>query len=162
MSTANIDNVQYILSDETVQVPQSINDVVIHQQPQTSAQINTRTIQYSSPYSALLSSLNQNNEIIPVPVVCDSKYSHQSYPNNPYDISEYKSWSVFNTIFCCAVIGGYALYMSCTITKKKRQGDFIRARSYSKLVAKLNVIATISGICMFTLGALRVFGLIVM
>jgi len=162
MSTANIDDVQYVLSNQTVQVPQPTNDVVTHQQPQTSAQINTRTMQYSSPYSTLLSSLNQNNETIPVPVVCDSKYSHQSYPDDGFDISEYKAWSVFNVIFCCAVIGGYSLYMSCAITEKKRQGDFIRARSYSKLVAKLNVIATISGICMFTLGALRVFGLIVM
>jgi len=160
MSTVNIDDLQYVPSDQTVQVPPSNNDTVIYQLPFNSAQINTQVMQNLSPYPPMISSYNENSEIMAAAVVYDPRYSHQSFSGNILDIWEYKKWSIFNMIFCCAIVGGCALHMSCMIKKKKRHGDLLRAQSYSRLAALLNVVATFSGIFAFTIATLRFFSYI--
>jgi hypothetical protein len=97
-----------------------------------------------------------------VAIVHDPKFNQQSFPGNIYEIHEYQLWSIFNLIFCCIILGIFALHMSCTTKKKKRQGNFIHAKAFSKLAALLNVIATFSGIIIYTIVAIRFIGYIAM
>jgi hypothetical protein len=155
MSTINNDDIQIVPSNEHAQ---STTDVVVtHQPTSTSVQINTQTIPNSLQYP--LSSLN---ETMPITVVYDPKTNPQSLRHAILEIREFTTWSIFNMIFCCIILGAFALHMSCTIKKRKRHGNLIQARDFSKLAVLLNIIATVSGILMYTLAILRYTGRIIM
>ncbi len=155
MSTVNIDDLQCISSDEHIQSSQLNNIVVTHQFPSNSIQINTQDMQNPS---RMLSSFNGDSEIMSIAVVYDRTSSHQSFTSNIREVREYTIWSIFTTLFCCFLIGGFAFHTSCCTKKKKHRGHLILAQNFSKMTILLNIVATISGLIIFTLVILRYTG----
>ncbi len=152
MSIVNADDVP---SDGTV--PTSQPDHLAITSPD-SVQIHREAMPNCSLDPTMLRSFNQNSEIMPVVVIYDSKYGEHSFSGNVDDVHDYTIWSILNTIFCCLLIGIFALYMSHATRMRKRHGYYCRARSASKITALLNITATLCGILIVTLAFLRYFG----
>ncbi len=91
-------------------------------------------------------------------VVHNPRNGPYSSSDNIPDIYQYTTWSVFNILFCCCIIGVCALYMSCETKRKKNYRDFIGAQNTSKIAAILNTVATLSGIITLTLVTLQAAG----
>jgi hypothetical protein len=149
MSTVDID----IPSDEHVQIARPTSILMTHQLPSNSIQINTQ---------AMLSSLPQNSELMPIAVIYDRTSPHQSFTSNIREVPEYTLWSIFNVLFGCFILGILAFIASCCTKKKKHRGHLIRAQSFSKIAIILNTVATTSGLMILTLVMLRYSGLIAM
>jgi hypothetical protein len=61
-------------------------------------------------------------------------------------ISEYMGWSIFNILFCCVILGGFACMKSRETRDRKRFGDLQGALKASKSAKTLNIWATVIGI----------------
>lgn len=151
MSVINLDNLATIPENE------SETNVMIHQPLSSSIQIKTEEIENSLQNPTIISSLNDDSDIIPVAI------SYNRRMNSPlssriFQIREYKLWSCLTTIFCCFIIGIFAIQMSCATRKNKRLGNSVKARDFSKLTFLLNIIAMMSGLMIFVITGLRYTG----
>ena len=71
-------------------------------------------------------------------------------------ISDYRSWSIFNILFCCFILGILACLKSQETERRKRLGDLQGALNSSKSAKSFNICATVIGIGIFTtFGILR-------
>ncbi|CAF1448180.1 unnamed protein product [Rotaria sp. Silwood1] len=154
MSSVNINNEENVSSNETVQSQQTTHSVTIHPPQSQSTQSSENYFQYPMTPSVYY----HTNEIMPGTLVHDARNDHHHYVENIFDVHEYTVWSVFNLIFCCLLMGAFALGMSCKTRRKKKDGDLLDARSASKLAVVLNVLATLSGIVTITLSIFRFTG----
>ncbi|CAF0768078.1 unnamed protein product [Adineta steineri] len=162
MSTINIDDVNSIPSNEAVHTQQLNDGIVINQPLLSYTQINVEPNQNSSQHLPTSTSICENNEITPIVCIHDDGNDYNLHPGNIHDIKEYRIWSIFTMLFCFTFIGVYAVGMSRQTKTKKLQGDYLSARYDSNMTALLNIIGTLSGIVIYSLGGLRLTGHIVM
>jgi hypothetical protein len=161
MSTVNINDMQSVPLNQIVQTQQANNDVTIYPPPPSYTHIRTQALQDPHQYQTMTSPIYRNNELISVTVTHDPRYDDYPISEKIVDVHEYTLWSIFNTIFCCVVIGGCALNLSCKTRQNKRRADLISARNTSKFAAIFNIVATLCGILFISLGILRYTGHIV-
>lgn len=161
MSIVNIDDVQYIPSNEPIQTQKSDDGIVINQPLLNYAPNATQASENSAQHLMMSSSNCNNNKITPVALVRDPSNGYESSSGDIYNIHEYRIWSYFNLLFCFFCIGLYTVITSYEIRKRKRHGNYLDAQRSSRMVAVMNIVGTLSGILIFILGGLRLFGYII-
>lgn len=160
--TITIDDIPNVSSKETGQASHSPNNQVVHKQPRSIDYIRTQDASNPPPYSSLILPFKTNRKEIPGLIIYGPKCNPEPVIGNIFDVQEYMGWSIFNAIFCCILIGGSALWVSCLTRKHKRLGDILRSQNFSKASAALNVIGSISGLFMYILAGLQLSGYISM
>ena len=152
MSVINVDDLV------NVQSPESNNNLIVHHPLANSVQIKTEGMDNSLQPPLVVSSLNENSDVIPVAILYNRSMNSPLSARNILQIREYKLWSILSTIFCCFFIGVAAIHMSCMTRKTKRLGNVIKARDFSKLTVLMNIIAMMSGLMIFIVVGLRYTG----
>ena len=163
MSAVNVNDVQFVPSNNGDQLQQSKNDVITDQPPPSYAGFNNQTIGYPNQNPMSQPYIIQNGQLISIVPV--NTGMNVSYPNmhqgNIVHIRDYKIWSIFNLLCCGFVFGAFALYMSSKTRSKLRCGDIQGARDSSKQTAILNTLSTITGIIVIiTVTILQVKGIV--
>ena len=125
MSTINIDDVP----NEIVPIQETTEDVTIHQPPPSYSQISTQSLLNPQQYRML----SPSNDLITVTIIHDARNSHSPFSEEIFNVHEHTLWSLFSLIFCCIIIGGCALTLSCKTREKKHIGDLLGARNNSNL-----------------------------
>lgn len=92
----------------------------------------------------------------PQPIIVMSAGSNINHPmaQQIVFISDYRSWSIFNILFCCFILGIFACLKSQETERRKRLGDLQGALISSKSAKHFNICATVIGTVLFTILAI--------
>lgn len=156
MSVINIDDLVNIQSSQS---DNNNNNNPVTPHPLANAvQINTGAIESTLQPPLVVSSLNENSDIVPVVIFSNRRMNSPLSVSNILEIREHKLWSVLSSIFCCLFIGIFAIHMSCMTRRAKHLGNVIKARELSKLTVLMNIVAMTSGLLICIVTALRYTG----
>ena len=154
MATINMNDIQVVDSNNRDQKQTDTDQVVMHQPLSVSIYVNTGYI--SNPDESQRVPIDQNGDNAPV-IVSNGTNIDNTMALQITGIPEYRTWSIFNILCCCVILGGFAFMKSRETREKKHFGNFQDALKASKSAKILNVSATVIGIIYIIITSIRLF-----